>query len=187
MTSFTKEYDEIGLVLFERSRRARNMNISVRPFKGVRVAVPDGVPFRLAEKMVLAKKLWIIRKINQLKEKERRIRDLQPQISLRDATAILARRVAELAAEHGFTYGKVTARQMTSRWGSCSPEKNISLNIMLLKLPSVLRDYVILHELVHTVHKNHGVRFWTTLSDICGVANARHLQRQLNQFGNGEL
>ena len=56
---------------------------------------------------------------------------------------------------------KVTYRSMKSRWGSCSPSDNISLNTALAMLPRELIEYVIIHELSHIKHKNHSKNFWS--------------------------
>ncbi|MDR0765958.1 MAG: M48 family metallopeptidase [Odoribacteraceae bacterium] len=76
-------------------------------------------------------------------------------------------RVEELARKFGFSYRRLSFRDNLSNWGSCSGENNISLNVRLMKLPDELIDYVILHELCHTVEKNHSVRFWTLVQDVC--------------------
>jgi predicted metal-dependent hydrolase len=68
-----------------------------------------------------------------------------------------------LAGEHGFNFNHVTIRQQKTRWGSCSPKNNISLNIKLVLLPEALLDYVLLHELVHTRIHNHSRKFWAEL------------------------
>lgn len=65
-------------------------------------------------------------------------------------------------------------------WGSCSSANNINLNVNLVRLPDELRDYVLLHELVHTRHKNHGNAFWRALNHLVG--DGKRLQRQLRQY-----
>ncbi len=97
----------------------------------------------------------------------------------KEARDYLPARVHELALRNNFHYSKVSLRNNRSRWGSCSHKNNISLNIRLMRLPGHLTDYVILHELVHTVHKNHGKEFWSLLEKITG--NARGLDRELSQ------
>lgn len=85
-----------------------------------------------------------------------------------EAEEFLPRRVAALAAEHGMAYDRVALRDMTSRWGSCSIDGRICLNIRLMALPDRLIDFVILHELAHTVHMNHGPAFRATLDGMLG-------------------
>lgn len=89
----------------------------------------------------------------------------------------LPQRIRNYAEKFGFRYGRVTFRNNISNWGSCSFDNNISLNIKLMKLPDEIIDYVILHELCHTVEKNHSAAFlevgrqsMSGLSDFKGQA-----------------
>lgn len=98
----------------------------------------------------------------------------------REAKNYLPLRLKELATQHGFSYKDVFVKDLKSRWGSCSAVNNINLNIHLVRLPSHLCDYVLLHELVHTVHKNHGRQFWEMLHQLTG--NARLLAREMRNY-----
>ncbi len=76
-------------------------------------------------------------------------------------------KVKYYAEKFGFRYGKLSFRNNISNWGSCSYDNNISLNIKLMKLPDEIIDYVILHELCHTVEKNHSAAFWKLVGKVC--------------------
>ena len=69
--SNTVEIDGVGPVLFERSKRAKYVNISVKPLLGVRVAVPDGLSFKKAEEFVHAETDWIQRHLYKMKQYEK--------------------------------------------------------------------------------------------------------------------
>jgi predicted metal-dependent hydrolase len=97
-----------------------------------------------------------------------------------EAKVYLPKRVNELASQHGFHFKKVSVKKATTRWGSCSSENNISLNIQLMRLPGELTDYVILHELVHTIEKNHQSPFWSLLEKV--MPGAKKLDKQLNNY-----
>jgi hypothetical protein len=78
----------------------------------------------------------------------------------RQATASLVPALHRLASDHGFRISKVSLRKQRSRWGSCSSNGTISLNLKLLFLPAALARYIMLHELCHTRHMNHSNHFW---------------------------
>jgi len=80
-----------------------------------------------------------------------------------DAKKYLPGRIAQLASDLGYTYKKVTIKNNKTNWGSCSNRKNINLNLHLMRLSDNLIDYVIVHELVHTIIPNHGPDFKSTL------------------------
>jgi predicted metal-dependent hydrolase len=183
LQSKTIEMDGIGRVLFERSKWARRLNISLKPFTGVRVAVPYGLSFKSAEKMALSKAKWIERHLAKVKEIEKRqatiAHDL-PEIDRAEARKKLTHRLNELSRRYGFTCNRLFIRNQKTRWGSCSVRNNISLNMKLLRLPQELIDYVILHELVHTREKNHSKVFWAELNKLVG--DARTLKSRLKEY-----
>ncbi|MBF0127620.1 MAG: M48 family metallopeptidase [Magnetococcales bacterium] len=76
------------------------------------------------------------------------------------AVELLPPRLAELAASMGVRHRRTTIRNQRRRWGSCSSLGDISLNWRLLWLPPELRDHVLIHELCHLDHPNHGPEFW---------------------------
>ncbi len=97
-----------------------------------------------------------------------------------EAKKYLPGRVEKLASEHGFKLNRVFIKNAKTRWGSCSAANNINLNLQLMRLPAHLIDYIILHELAHTIHKNHGREFWNSLNNISG--NAKVLNREIKKY-----
>lgn len=96
--------------------------------------------------------------------------DLRPAVTRhlwRLAAAELPPRTLALAATHGCTVTRVSVRNQRSRWGSCSRRGTISLNWRLIQTPSFVRDYIILHELMHTRQMNHSVKFWREVESVC--------------------
>ncbi len=84
----------------------------------------------------------------------------------RRAAEALPERLEVLGRHHGLRFAAVSVRNQRSRWGSCSPRGNISLNLRLLFLEPEVVDYVLLHELCHTRELNHGPRFWALLRSL---------------------
>jgi predicted metal-dependent hydrolase len=97
----------------------------------------------------------------------------------KEAAALLPQRTKTLADKYGFSYQNLSVKQMRSRWGSCSQQKNLSLNIFLMQLPWRLIDYVIIHELVHTKVLNHGKDFWHEMQRC--LPNVAQLRKEIRQ------
>jgi hypothetical protein len=96
--------------------------------------------------------------------------DLRPAIE-RHLRALAAKelpaRTLEFAALHQLSVQRVTVRAQRSRWGSCSFRGVISLNWRLIQTPPFVRDYIILHELMHLRQMNHSARFWNEVQRAC--------------------
>ncbi len=177
------KFDKIGNVNFMISRRARNLRITMRPFKGIRVSVPLGIPLNSAVKFVNSKQEWILQKSTEIENYENQIRSSQSEaepIYVDKACEHLYKRLIFLAKQHKFSFNRITFRRQKTRWGSCSAKNNLNLNIRLFKLPPELQDYVILHELVHTKVKNHSSLFWQELEKI--LPEARQLNKKLKEY-----
>lgn len=97
-----------------------------------------------------------------------------------DAEDFLPPRLALLAKKHGYSYKEVRLRNMRSRWGSCSTQGLITLNIWLMTLPEELIEYVCCHELAHLDHHNHSQYFWKAVEDM--LPNYRSLRKQIKDF-----
>jgi predicted metal-dependent hydrolase len=99
----------------------------------------------------------------------------------REAKEILPPMVERLAAKHGFRYGAVRIKAVKSKWGSCTARGDINLSLFLMLLPDYLVEYIVLHELCHTIHLNHSPKFHALLeSTVDGQSKA--LNRELRAY-----
>ena len=61
----------------------------------------------------------------------------------------------------------MTIRNQRSRWGSCSSRGHITLNFRLMLMPPEVREYILIHELMHLRQANHSIRFWRLVEAAC--------------------
>lgn len=175
------QHPRLGPVTLAQSRRARRITLSVRPSGAVRLSYPCGIARARALAFLESRAEWVVQARERLAARAAaRPTTPQPDIEAlrRAAQAELPGRVAELARQHGFRYGRVTIRASRSKWGSCSGQNNLSLSLFLMTLPQHLRDFVLLHELCHTVHHNHSPRFHALLDRLTG-GKEKLLSREL--------
>ncbi|MDR3194414.1 MAG: M48 family metallopeptidase [Tannerella sp.] len=117
----------------------------------------------------------------QREEVQQCLRKMVEQALRHEARRMLPPRLRMLAEKHGFRYADASIRHTQSRWGSCSATQHIHLSLSLMLLPEHLIDYVLLHELCHTVEMNHGKRFYELLNSVTG-GQALALRRELKAY-----
>ena len=178
MAGRTVELEGVASILIERSKRAKRISISVRPLRGVRVAVPYGVSFEMAQEFAESRISWIKKHIQKV-QKAIPV-NVSEVIDKNQARMKIINRLKALSAKHRLPYNRLFIRNQKTRWGSCSAKNDISLNIRIFLLPDKYLDYVILHELVHTQIKNHNPKFWRALDRLVG--NAKRMDQGLNDY-----
>lgn len=160
---------EIGEVTFRKSARGRRVAIRVHPLRGVTVSVPTFVPYAAAMAFFKLKRQWVLETMRRQKEKARNTvvpSAAEIESLRRQAKSELPPRLSVLAARYGFTYNRVTIKHNATNWGSCSSKGNINLNLNIVRLPRILQDYVLLHELCHLRHLDHGHAFHLLLEHL---------------------
>ena len=169
---------QFGEIVFRRNTQARGYIIRLQNGK-IKVTIPAYGNYTTAKEFFLENRQNLLEKVQKqaahpsLKIDETALR--------RRAQSVLPVQLAELARLHGFQYSGVKIRKSRSRWGSCSTKKSISLSLYLLLLPEHLIEYVLLHELCHTVQMNHGPAFWALL-DKCTQNKARALRKEIREY-----
>lgn len=172
----------IGAVLLRRSPRVRRVTISVRPSGEVRLSFPPTVSIERACAFLDEKAAWVVRARERMAA---RYADAPPPLTRSEIEQLAAAakqdlppRIARLSAQTGLHYHFLTITAARTKWGSCSSQNRISLSLFLMTLPEHLRDFVILHELCHTVHHNHSAAFHALL-DRLTAGRERELHREL--------
>jgi predicted metal-dependent hydrolase len=151
-------------IYFVRHRRARRYLLRVDPDGRVRVTIPRGGSRKEAAAFVQRQREWIAgqraRMVTTISAEERRV--------FRErALAELPARLLVLAREHGLDVRRVSVRSQRTRWGSCGPDGHICLNWRLVLMPAWVRDYVLLHELMHLRRMDHSPQYWKLVAAAC--------------------
>jgi predicted metal-dependent hydrolase len=152
--------------LFVRHRWARRYILRLLDDGTLRVTLPRWGSKRDAQAFVEKSQRWIAR--------QREKRAAIPRQPIANQSALRVRAVAELPPElmklaerHGIPVSRVSIRNQRSRWGACSARGSITLNWRLVLVPAFVREYVMLHELMHRQELNHSPRFWRLVAAAC--------------------
>ena len=124
----------------------KTMSLQIRPDGSLVVRAPRRLPQRAGEEAPLS-----MEDIRALAD--RALEEIPP-------------RVKSFASQMGVTYGRITIRNQTGRWGSCSSVGNLNFNCLLMLAPEEVLDYVIVHELAHRKQMNHSAAFWNEVAAV---------------------
>ncbi len=154
----------LGEIRLRKSARSRRISIRVHPVSGILVTVPFYAPYAMGVAFLESRREWALAALERANARNADLPEGEDIESLRaKAKAALPPRLADLAARYGFRYQRVTIKHNTSNWGSCSAKGNINLNLNLMRVPVPLQDYILLHELTHLRHPDHGPAFHAEL------------------------
>jgi len=169
---------QLGEIIFRKNTKAKNYIIRLHNGK-VKVTVPLYGNYDRATEFLSENRQKLLHKIQVQPSPPGTKPD---EAALRKkAQSILPNQLAKLAGLHGFKYAGVKIRKSRTRWGSCSSKGIINLSFYLLLLPEHLIDYVLLHELCHTLQMNHSPAFWALLNK-CTQNKARELRREIRRY-----
>lgn len=162
-----------------RRRGMRRIRVTVS-CEGVTVIAPRSYPIWSIEFFLRKKAGWIRETLAQFQSRPRLSSSVRKQdfdVHRESARCFVLERLTQLNQYYGFTYGRVSIRHQKTRWGSCSRTGNLSFNYRIVKLPSELADYIIVHELCHLQEMNHSPRFWRLVEET--IPHHRALRQRL--------
>ena len=188
------KHPRIGDVVLRQRWSTSRISLSVKPTGEVRLSYPRLVSTSRALRFLEEKVEWVLQMREKIEGRAMPGCDYDPQqieTLRREAKRGLPTMVERLAREYNFSYGRVTIRATRSKWGCCTSQNNLSLSLYLMTLPVHLQEFVVLHELCHTVHHNHSAEFHALLNKVTG-GREKELSRQLKgirknlRFRNGK-
>ncbi len=163
-------------IIYKKHPFSKHIRITPKVNGEVLVTLPKRVSFDCAKDFVIKNFEWIKENINSKKPVPLDIIEQRRKL----AHKILPKRLDEMAQKFGFKYRKLFIKNQKTVWGSCSYRNNINLNLNLVALDDEFIDYVILHELTHTVHKNHQQAFYNLLTK--NMPDALEIQKRLKKI-----
>ncbi len=95
-----------------------------------------------------------------------------------EAESLLPQRLRVISERHNLPFSCVNIKTLKSRWGSCNSKKEITLSCYLMQLSWKEIDYVIVHELAHTIHMSHDKKFWNLV--VSTMPDALEFKKILN-------
>ena len=175
------KHPRLGDVVLRQRWTTSRISLSVKPTGEVRLSYPRIVSTARALRFLEEKVEWVLQMRLKVSERSMQGADYSPtQIEemRREAKRILPAMVERLAQQHDFKYGRITIRATRSKWGCCTSQNNLSLSLFLMTLPTHLQEFVVLHELCHTIHHNHSAEFHALLNKVTN-GREKELNRQL--------
>lgn len=150
-----------------RSPRRKTLSICVKQDLTVEVRAPSRMPQREIEGFVQANQSWIAAHIAQQRSRNAAARTVTPEeeaLLRQQAKAFLPQRVAHFSQQMGLMPTGFRVTGARTRLGSCSGKNSLNFSFRLMAYPPEAIDYVVVHELAHIRHKNHGPAFYQLIA-----------------------
>lgn len=168
------------------SKRAKKQSLVVHWDGRLEVVVPQSrwIAFPDVRKLFVNHADWIVKNVERQKKNADKTplqhRGTPRQTVERNTKELVKERIEHYCSIYSFVIEKVVFRPYKSQWGSCSSKSRIGLHYKLSLLPEHLSDYVIVHELCHTIHFNHSKSFWSLVGELCPEFKAH--RKALKQY-----
>lgn len=149
-----------------RSKR-KTIALEIKPSLEIVVRAPLRMPRAEIEGFVGRHQAWLDTHLARLRARAERFPEPTPEQieALRSAAkATLPGRVAHYAERMGLSPTGVKITSARQRFGSCSARNSLCFSCLLMRYPDEAIDYVVVHELAHIVHKNHGKAFYALIA-----------------------
>lgn len=163
---------------------SRRLKISIGSGEKIIVSSPARLPVADIEKFLYQHADWILKKLDHLKKKT--TDSIFPKthkdflLNKSKALRLVREKLDKLNKIYNFKYNKITIRNVSSRWGSCSRRGNLNFNYKIVFLPDEMAEYIVAHELCHLKEMNHSARFWRLVGRT--ILNWPILRRRLKNI-----
>lgn len=167
--------------VFKRYKKSKKIRILIRPQGKVVVTAPKRMPLFLVRQIVKNNADWIETQLNSMPYNPTDDYDIKKG-AVRD---LVIQRLDHFNSYYGFQYNRVSIRNQSTRWGSCSNKGTLCFNYKIVNLPSELVDYLVVHELCHLKEHNHSPRFWALVGQT--IPDYKDRKKQLKAWPDNHL
>ena len=171
--------------IIKKSAKAKRLRITIHSDLSVVVTVPNRVSIKYAENFVKERETWLKESIEKMKEKIAK----HPVSSIpkgtkadylknkKEALIIVEKLLLHFNKIYNLNWKKVTIKNTSTRWGSCSKRGNLNFNYRIVYLPTALAEYLVVHEICHLQEMNHSQKFWNLVGKT--IPKYKELRKEL--------
>ncbi len=170
-------------VSYRKVKRAKGLRIHISSGEKVTVTGSPHTSFRSLERFFLSQRDWAEKKLVHFRAFPNVTHKLSPeeyQEKKEAARQLVRKKLAEWNGEYGFFWKRLTIRNQSTRWGSCSSAGTLSFHAAIVDLPEELQDYLVVHELCHLRAMNHSTEFWNLVERA--LPKAQELDQRLKKM-----
>jgi len=170
--------------IIRESKVARRLRLTINRQGQLVATLPRRASLQLVERFMTEKADWIVRQIERVKKLPPRMDSHQDYLANKAAALVLVQdRITHFNQYYNFKIGKITVRNQSSRWGSCSIRGNLNFNYRIAFLAPRLADYIVVHELCHLRQFNHSAKFWALVAET--MPDHLAIRREIKRAGLG--
>jgi len=169
----------------KRNSRARKLTLTIKTGGEVAITIPRFAGEKNVERFMKEKADWILTKIEYMKTREKgsllkKHSKEEYRKFKKSAEELIRNRVEEINKMYSFEYDRITIKNQSTRWGSCSNKNNLNFNYKIALLPRKYTDYIIAHELCHLKEMNHSKNFWNLVAQA--VPDYREIRKEIKKL-----
>lgn len=180
--SFIKIFDKE--IKIKRKKGLKTLRLSVRADGQIILSVSKIYPLFLIKQFLISRQAWLENSLTKIKTKHSLFSVRHTAIEIKQykkqTKILVTERLKYFNQFYDLKYNRISIRNQSSRWGSCSSKKNLNFNYRLALLAPELADQVIVHELCHLQEMNHSQAFWGLVAKT--MPNYKLLEKQLKKL-----
>lgn len=164
----------------QRNRR-KTLQLSVNSAGDIIIKAPLKLPLEQINTFIRQKQSWIVRAQEKQRSRIALPTGAQNFRQQKEAARTLVQTKLEHFNQHyHFSWKRISIRNSSTRWGSCSRQMNLNFNYKIIYLPPTIQDYIIVHELCHLAEMNHSPRFWNCVAKT--IPDYKSRRQQLHNY-----